>query len=91
MVKLDDPDLDWEYALYHFVFDQQNVPADQGFYLLDCEDGINRIKLVVARKGAFSSNPQHRDKRYERSNLPDLRFEQGYPSKAFLPKAYAPA
>ena len=91
MMKLDDPDLDWEYALYHFVFDQKRVPVNEGFYLLNCKDGIKRIKLVVARKGAFSPNPEHRDPKYDTSSLPDLRFREGYPSKALLPKAYAPA
>lgn len=90
-IRRDDPDLDWEYALYHFVFEQKGVPANEGFYLLDCKDGINHVKLVVARKGAFSPSPEHRDPRYERSSLPDLRFMQGHPSKAFLPKAYMPS
>ena len=86
-----DEDLDYEYALYNFVFKKRRVKASHAYHLMQYHDGGTQVFVVVARRGAFAPDPADRDSRYQHLRMPSINATSGRPGQAYLPLPYIPA
>ncbi|MYJ26418.1 MAG: hypothetical protein F4080_13050 [Holophagales bacterium] len=86
-----DEDLDYEYALYDFVFKKRKVKASHGYHLLQYDDDGTQVSMLVARKGAFAPNPADSDPRYQHLPFPNIEVTAGRPFEHYLPLPYIPA
>lgn len=89
--KQADPEINWTYALYGFVFE---FTGEQGAYCaLRYEDSEidGRINYVIcARKGAFVANSQFRDPQFADAEFPKITAKSGKGLNVLLPHAFNP-
>ena len=86
-----DEDLDYEYALYDFVFKKRRVKASHAYHLMQYDDDGTQVFVVAARKGAFAPDHADRDPRYQHLRMPNINATSGRPGLTYLPLPYIPA